>query len=144
MECTVSEIIVPDFSCELARPPFASRISAGFPSPAESYIEGRIDFNRDFIKNQLSTYYIRVRGDSMEPLIYPGEMLVVDKMAETRDKDIVVARIGDDLCVKRWRMLPNGSIWLFSENINYKPIQITWESDFEVWGKVLHSVKSFK
>jgi DNA polymerase V len=144
MHCQVSEIIVPDFSFPLSRPLFASRVSAGFPSPAENYIEGRIDFNRDLIKNKLSTYYIRVIGDSMEPLIFSGELLIVDKMVETKDKDIVVARLGDDLCVKRLRLLPTGALWLFSENINYQPIEITLEIDFEIWGKVLHSVKSFK
>ncbi len=144
MQCKVSEIIVPDFSRKLSRPLFASRVSAGFGSPAENYIEGRIDFNRDLIRNKLSTYYIRVMGDSMEPLIFGGELLVVDRMHQTKDKDIVVARLGDDLCVKRLRMFPHGAIWLFSENINYRPIEITIEIDFEIWGKVLHSIKSFK
>jgi DNA polymerase V len=144
MQCTVSEIIVPDFSRKVSRPLFASRVSAGFPSPAESYVEGRIDLNRDLIKHQLSTFYIRVIGDSMEPLIFGGELLIVDKMCETKNNDIVVARLDSDLCVKRLRVFPDGGIWLFSDNINYRPIQITAYIDFEIWGKVLHSIKSFK
>ncbi len=144
MECRISEIFVPNYSRKLSRPIFASRVSAGFPSPAENYIEGRIDLNRDLIRNPLSTFYVRVIGDSMEALIWAGELLVVDRMSETRDRDIVVARLGSDLCVKRLRMLDDGSTWLFSENINYKPIEVTIETDFEIWGRVLHSIKSFK
>ncbi len=144
MECKVLEIFVPNYSRKLSRPIFASRVSAGFPSPAENYIEGRIDLNRDLIRNPLSTFYVRVIGDSMENLIWAGELLVVDRMSETRDKDIVVARLGSDLCVKRLRMLDDGSTWLFSENINYNPIEVTIETDFEIWGRVLHSIKSFK
>ena len=79
----------------------------------------------------------------METLICSGELLIVDRMPETKDKDIVVARIGNDLCVKRLRILDDGAVWLYSENINYKPIQIGTEDDFEIWGKVLHSIQSF-
>ncbi len=144
MECKVLEIFVPNYSRKLSRPIFASRVSAGFPSPAENYIEGRIDLNRDLIRNPLSTFYVRVIGDSMENLIWAGELLVVDRMSETRDRDIVVARLGSDLCVKRLRILDDGSTWLFAENINYSPIEVTIETDFEIWGRVLHSIKSFK
>lgn len=144
MQCVVESIFIPNFSRKVSRPLFSSRVSAGFPSPAENYIEGRIDLNKDLIQHQLSTFYIRVIGDSMEPLIASGELLIVDKMCETKDRDIVVARLGDDLCVKRLRMLPDGTVWLFSDNIDYRPIQITADIDFEIWGKVLHSIKSFK
>src|SRR5215213_4895505 len=112
MQCTVVSIFTPNYSRKLSRPLFSSRVSAGFPSPAENYIEGRIDLNKDLIQHQLSTFYIRVIGDSMEPLIFGGELLIVDKMCETKNNDIVVARLGDDLCVKRLRMFPDGNIWL--------------------------------
>ena len=144
MQCKVTDIFVPKFYTQLSRPLVACRVSAGFPSPAEDYIEGRIDLNKDFIQHPLSTFYVRVIGDSMEPLICEGELLVVDKMCETKDKDIVVAGIGNDLCVKRLRILDDGSVWLYSENINYAPIEVRMEMDFEIWGKVLHSIQSFK
>jgi DNA polymerase V len=57
------------------------RVPAGFPSPAEDYVEGRIDLNRDLIRHPLATFYIRVSGDSMMPLIHPGALLV-DRMVE--------------------------------------------------------------
>ena len=121
----------------------ASRVSAGFPSPAEDYIEGRIDLNRDLIRHPFTTFYVRVLGDSMESLIYSGELLIVDRMPETKDKDIVVARLGNELCVKRLRILDDGAVLLVSENTNYKPIEVNLETDFEIWGKVLHSIQTF-
>jgi DNA polymerase V len=117
------------------------RVSAGFPSPAEDYVEGRIDLNRDLIKHPLSTFYIRVAGDSMMPLIYPGALLLVDRMVETKDDDVVVARINDELCVKKIRIEDTGAIWLRAENERYLPIQITEEMDFEVWGRVMYSIQ---
>lgn len=143
MQCTVWEIFNPDFSRNLSRPLIASRVPAGFPSPAADYIEGSIDLNNELIKHRLTTFYIRVIGDSMETLIHSNDLLIVDRMPETNDKDIVVARIGNDLCVKRLRIFDNGTIWLYSENINYPPIQISAEDDFEIWGKVIHSIQTF-
>jgi len=143
MECSVWGIFTPNLTRKLSRPLVSSHVPAGFPSPAEDYIEGRIDLNKDLIKHPLATFYVRVIGDSMETLICSGDLLIVDRMAETVDKDIVVARVGNDLCVKRLRMLNDGAVWLYSENINYQPIKIRLEDDFEIWGKVLHSIQSF-
>ncbi len=144
MQNSISEIFVPKFARKLYRPLILARVPAGFPSPAEDYIEGRIDLNRDLIRHPFATFYVRVAGDSMETLISDGELLVVDRMSETKNKDIVVARIDDELCVKRLKFLDDGSMWLFSENTSYKPIEITLEMDFSIWGKVLHSIQSFK
>lgn len=135
-------IYAPGRAMKLSRPVIMWRIPAGFPSPAEDYVEGRIDLNRDLIKHPLATFYIRVEGDSMEPRIHSGALLVVDRMAETKDNDIVVARIGMEFIVKRLHM-EQGSIWLLSENPEYQPIQITESLDFEVWGKVTHSIESY-
>ena len=143
MQCSVWEIFVPNLSRKLARPIVASRVAAGFPSPADDYIEGRIDLNRDLIRHPFTTFYVRVLGDSMESLICSGELLVVDRMPETKDRDIVVARLGNELCVKRLRILDDGAVLLVSENPNYKPIEINMETDFEIWGKVLHSIQTF-
>jgi DNA polymerase V len=117
------------------------RVSAGFPSPAEDYVEGRIDLNRDLIKHPLSTFYIRVAGDSMMPFIHPGALLLVDRMVETKDDDFVIARINDELCVKKIRIEDSGAIWLLSENEAYSPIKIMEEMDFEVWGRVMYSIQ---
>jgi len=138
---SVIGIFLPGRAVRLTRPVIMWRIPAGFPSPAEDYVEGRIDLNRDLIKHPLATFYIRVEGDSMEPTIRAGALLIVDRMAETKDDDIVVARLGDEFLVKRLHLESDGSIWLQSENTAYPPIQILESVDFEVWGKVTHSIQ---
>lgn len=140
---SVAEIYLPSRAKRLSRPLIMWRISAGFPSPAEDYVEGRIDLNRDLIKHPLATFYIRVSGDSMEPKIHSGALLVVDRMVETKDDDIIVARIGYDLCVKKLSIETDGSVWLLAENPQYPPLQIIEGMDFEVWGRVMHSIQSY-
>src|SRR4051812_13134275 len=86
--------------------------SRRLPFPAQDEIAGRIDLNRDLVKHPLATFYVRVEGDSMEPRIHSGELLVVDRMVETKDGDIVVARLGQEFTVKRLHTEEDGSIWL--------------------------------
>ena len=124
----------------LLRPLFVARISAGFPSPAEDWIEGRLDLNHHLIKHPAATFYMRVIGDSMNDEIREGDILVVDRAAEAEDGDIVVVRIFNDFTVKKLS-LRDGKIWLLAANESYQPIEITEEMDFEVWGKVLWSIR---
>ena len=118
------------------------KVAAGFPSPAEDYIEGRIDLNQELIKHPSATFCVRVTGDSMEPEICPGEILVVDRAVETKSGDIVVARLGDEMCVKELHLSDTGAMTLISANKCYQPILIGEDTDFEVWGKVLWSIKA--
>lgn len=140
MDGSVAGVYLPDRKTRWSRPLLMWRVPAGFPSPAEDYVEGRIDLNRDLIKHPLATFYIRVAGDSMTPRIHPGALLLVDRMVETKDDDVVIARINDELCVKKLR-IEDGAIWLLSENETYSPIQITEEMDFEVWGRVMYTIQ---
>lgn len=143
MICSVTKIYKPLPARKLSRPLILNRVAAGFPAPADDYVEGRIDLNRDLLRHPLATFYLRVTGDSMEPLIQSGALVIVDRMAETCDKSIIVARLGNELCIKRLRLLDNGEILLCSENAKYKPIKIQPDEDFEIWGKVLHSIHTF-
>ena len=140
MDGSVVGVYLPNRRTRWSRPLIMWRVPAGFPSPAEDYVEGRIDLNRDLIKHPLSTFYVRVAGDSMMPRIHPGALLLVDRMVETKDDDVVIARINDELCVKKLR-IEEGGIWLLSENEIYSPIQITEEMDFEVWGRVMYAIQ---
>jgi len=133
-------IYLPSRGMKLSRPLVACRVPAGFPSPAQDEIAGRIDLNRDLVKHPLATFYVRVEGDSMEPRIHDGELLVVDRMEETKDGDVVVARVGCEFMVKRLHTEEDGSIWLLPENAEYAPIEVTEGMDFEVWGKVTYSI----
>lgn len=141
MDQSVAGIYLPHRARKLSPPLIMWRVPAGFPSPAEDYVEGRIDLNRDLIRHPLATFYIRVSGDSMMPLIHPGALLVVDRMVETKDDDVVVARINDELCVKKLHIEKSGQIFLLSENEIFQPIEITEEMDFEVWGRVMYSIQ---
>jgi len=141
MDGSVAGVYLPDRRTRWSRPLIMCRVPAGFPSPAEDYVEGRIDLNRDLIKHPLSTFYIRVSGDSMVGAgIMPGALLVVDRAVEAHDGHVVVARIGDELCVKRLSLCDEGRIRLLSENEQYPPIEITEGMDFEVWGRVIYSI----
>ena len=133
-------IYLPGRGMKLSRPLVECRVPAGFPSPAQDEIAGRIDLNRDLVKHPLATFYVRVEGDSMEPRIHTGELLVVDRMAETRDGDVVVARVGQEFMVKRLHTEDDGSISLLSENKAYAPIRVAEGADFEVWGRVMYSI----
>jgi DNA polymerase V len=124
-------------------PLVSSLVSAGFPSPAESYIEAQIDLNRELIRHPEATFCVRATGDSMiDEGIFPGTVLLVDRMIEAESGDVIIARIGDEMCVKEL-LIDEGKIFLISKNDNYKPIQIVEGMDFEVWGKVVCAINRF-
>ena len=124
----------------LSRPLLAARVSAGFPSPAESSVEARIDLNAQLIQHPAATFYMRVVGDSMADEIKEGDILVVDRACEVEDGDVAVVRIFEDFAVKRLSLKP-GRVRLLAANDAYAPIDVTEEMDFEVWGKVLWSIR---
>ena len=140
MDESVVGVYLPDQRTRWSRPLLMWRVPAGFPSPAEDYVEGRIDLNRDLVKHPLTTFYIRVDGDSMIGAgIFPGTLLVVDRGVTAAEGDVIVARVGDELCVKRLS-LEGGLVRLLSENELYPPIEIPEGTDFEVWGRVMYSI----
>jgi DNA polymerase V len=121
-------------------PLILSRVAAGFPSPAEDYIESSIDLNRELIRHPFATFYVRASGDSMiDAGIRPNATLIVDRAIETKSGDIVIARIGDEMCVKELFIDDTGKVLLVPKNANYKPIEISEDMDFEIWGKVIVS-----
>ncbi len=118
-----------------------SQVSAGFPSPADDYIETAIDLNKELIRHPFATFFVRASGDSMiDAGIRPNATLVIDRMIETKSGDIVIARIGDELCVKQLFIDDEGKVLLIPKNANYKPIEISEDLDFEIWGKVICSI----
>ena len=142
MDGSVAGVYLPSRATRLSRPLLMWRVPAGFPSPAEDYVEGRIDLNRDLIRHPLATFYIKVEGDSMiDAGIHPGSLLVVDRAVEVHEGHIVVARINDELCVKRY-CVEDGLIYLMPANREFQPILITEEMDFEIWGRVIYSIQT--
>ena len=135
------EIITPDTSTQADVPLAASGVSAGFPSPAEDFLEPSIDLNRTLIRNAASTFFVRVSGDSMkDDRIDDGDLLVVDKSLEAYDGCVAVCFLDGEFTLKRLRM-GQGKIVLMPANKRYKPIEIGQESDFSVWGVVTYAIK---
>ena len=140
MATVINTIYYPDWETESKRPLFMIPVEAGFPSPAEDYIQGELDLNKHLVKHPAATFFVRVAGDSMvDAGIHPGDMLIVDRAIEHADKKVVIAVINGDLTVKRIRMI-KGKIFLMPENENYKPIQIEEGMNFEIWGIVTNVI----
>ncbi|MCI1719764.1 MAG: translesion error-prone DNA polymerase V autoproteolytic subunit [Bacteroidales bacterium] len=119
-------------------------IKAGFASPAQDYVENGIDLNRELVKNPASTFYGRVSGSSMIGAgIEDGDILVIDKSLQARDGDIAVCFVDGEFTLKRVK-LDGEVIWLVPENPNYKPIKITKENDFAIWGVVTYTIKDIR
>ena len=131
---------MPDLSTKYRQPLFEAVVSAGFPSPAADYEEDKLDLNRYLIKNPAATFFVRVTGYSMMGAgIYSGDLLVVDRSLEPRDKSVVIAVIDGELTVKRIR-IGKKKITLEPENENYSVQQITEDTDFQVWGVVTNVI----
>jgi len=115
---------------------FSTFVAAGFPSPAEDYMEGKLDLNAYLVKNPSATFFVRAAGDSMLGAgIHAGDILIVDRSLEVVNKKIVVAVVNGEFTVKRI-FIADGGIVLMPENKKYKSLHIKKEMNFEVWGVV--------
>ena len=123
-------------------PLFCARIPAGFPSPADDYIENALDLNEHLIKHPAATFFVRVTGDSMTGAsINSGDILIVDRSVTAVNRSIIVAVLNGEFTVKR--LVKSGSvIQLFPENPAYETVVITNGSEFEVWGVVMYIIHS--
>ena len=116
-------------------------VKAGFPSPAEDAPHERLDLLRLLIRRPASTFYFRVSGVSMTDAgLDEGDIIVVDRSLEADDGRIAVCFIDGEFTVKRIRR-ENGRIRLMPANEHYRPIDITAENDFGVWGIVTYIIK---
>lgn len=117
-------------------PQVLSAVPAGFPSPADDYMDTALDLNEYLINNRASSFYVRVAGDSMTGAgIMSGDILLVDRSIEPGNNRTVVAVIDNEMVVKRLRVTRD-KISLVSENPRYRPIEITGEMECFVWGVV--------
>lgn len=125
-------------------PFFSELVHAGFPSPADDYIESRLDISKLLIKNPASTYYIKVTGNSMIGSgIFSGDIIIVDKSLTIKNNDIIVASINGDFTVKRF-VKENDKIFLVPANPDYEKIKIKNNTDFQVWGVVTYCIRDFQ
>ncbi|MCP4134240.1 MAG: translesion error-prone DNA polymerase V autoproteolytic subunit [bacterium] len=121
-------------------PLYSTRISAGFPSPADDYIDSSLDLNELLIRHPSATFFVTVSGDSMiDAGIHSGDILIVDRAEAPVDRSIVIAVVNGELTVKR--LVRQGeAVFLAPENPSYEPIAVTQEMQFEIWGVVLHVI----
>jgi len=128
---------------ELSLPLASGKISAGFPSPASDFVDVAIDLNKHLIKHPSTTFFGRVRGQSMQDAgISDGDLLVIDKSLEPEDGKIAVCFIDGEFTVKRIKLEKDGC-YLMPANEAFKPIHVTADNEFLLWGIVTHVIKSF-
>lgn len=125
---------------ELELPLAEASCPAGFPSPADDYMEDELDLNEHLIENPSATFFVRVSGSSMEDAgIHDGDILVVDRSLEARDGRVVIAVLDGELSVKRLS-IEDGEPILKPENSDYEPIKINRQNDLHIWGVVTNVI----
>lgn len=142
-DCIVASIAASEVHETISSPLYASQPAAGFPSPGDDLVEQPLNLNDLMIDNPTATFFVRVRGDSMEGArIFDGDVLVVDRSQEAQENTIVVAAVYGELVVKRLKK--NGAgLALISENDNYAPILIDDSEGVFIWGVVTGSARVF-
>jgi DNA polymerase V len=130
-----------EIGSELFLPVLSAGISAGFPSPAMDFMDVSIDLNQLMIKHPSATFFGRVQGSSMlDAGISDGDLLVIDRSLSPSNNKIAVCFIDGEFTIKRIQKEVD-CCWLLPANEKYKPIKVTNENDFLVWGIVTHVIK---
>jgi DNA polymerase V len=116
-------------------------ISCGIPSPADDFEQNRISLDDELVKNKNSTFYAKVKGQSMiDAGLDDNDLLVIDRSLEPANNKIAVCYLDGEFTVKRLRVQKN-EVWLQPENVNYPIIKITEDNDFLIWGIVTNVIK---
>ena len=119
----------------------SSSVEAGFPSPADDYLERPLDFNELLIENPAATFAVRISGESMTGAgLYPNDIAVINRARKPTNGNIILALVDGDFTIKRYRFRA-GHIRLMAENPLFPDIQISEAGSFEVWGVVTHSIR---
>jgi DNA polymerase V len=126
--------------CEIDCPMVSSLVQAGFPSPADDYIEASIDLNKHLITHPAATFFVKVEGESMiDAQIMPGDTLIVNRALEPVDGKIVIAVIDGEFTVKRIRRHKK-SVWLIADNPRFPPIKFKKIQECHIWGVVTYVI----
>jgi DNA polymerase V len=122
---------------------YLTPVKAGFPSPADDYIEKSLDINDYLVKNPDATFLVRAQGDSMKDAgIISGDILVVDRSVRPVNNCIVLAVLNSEFTVKKFYKQAD-TVRLVPENSDYKCIIVKKSDDFEVWGVVTASIRKY-
>ncbi len=124
----------------LQLPLFVSKVSAGFPSPAQDYVEQTLDLNELCIKRPAATFFVRVEGESMiDAGIFHNDILVVDRSVKPLHGDIVVAQVDGEFTVKELCLRPQ--LMLVPRNGAYKPICLANDHELNIFGVVTNVIR---
>jgi len=134
------EIILPKQGKSQAMPLFSVSVSAGFPSPADDHMSGKLDLNEHLIQHPTATFFVRVNGESMiDASIHDGDLLIVDKALDAKDGDVVLAVLNGEFTVKRLAIKLD-TTYLMPENKEFTPIEVTPEMEASIWGVVTNVI----
>jgi len=126
-----------------AIPLYGALVAAGFPSPADDFVENDLNLDEYIVKHPAATFFVRVQGSSMiNANIFSGDILVVDRTLLPVSGQVVIAALNGELTVKRIKRLGE-RIWLVAENDLFPSIEVTSEEALMIWGVVtwvLHKV----
>ena len=140
MELTVTKIFSFEQRTKLSLPIAMTSVPAGFPSPADDYMDKKLDLNEYLIQHPAATFFVRVKGESMiQAGIHSGDILIVDRAIEPEDGKVVIAAIDGELTVKRI-LKRDGKLYLAAENPDYNLIEVSPEQSFIIWGVVTYVI----
>jgi DNA polymerase V len=129
----------------LELPLYSTKVAAGFPSPADDHVDKRLDLNDYLITQADSTFFVRIKGDSMiEAGIFEDDVAIVDKSRLAKAGDIVLAEVDGEFTIKSLAKSKGGLPRLLPANPKFSPIEIKEGMQFEIWGVVTGSVRKFK
>tara|TARA_Y100000589_G_scaffold307702_1_gene323590 strand:+ start:116 stop:700 length:585 start_codon:yes stop_codon:yes gene_type:complete len=127
----------------ISLPLYSSKVPAGFPSPADDHMEGKLDLNTHLVKHPTATFFVKASGDSMLGAgIHDGDILVVDRSLEPRKGKVVIAAVDGQLTVKRLQK-KGSKTFLVPENKKFRSIELNENTDVKIWGvvtNVIHKV----
>ena len=141
------DIFSSEFSTEELNVSFIDAgIKAGFPSPAQDYLTGTIDLNKELIRHRETTFLARVSGNSLHDAgICDGDIIVIDKSLEAKNGDFVVAFVDGEFTLKEFRYDEKYKFaWLIPHNKDYEPIKVTEENQFLIWGVLTYTIKHLR
>lgn len=140
----VASITLVDPSTFMHIPLASEKVAAGFPSPAQDYVDKTLDMNEHLIKNEAATFIVKVASLSMRDAgIDIDDELVVDRSIEAKHEDIVIALIDNEFTVKRL-MIEANSRWLKAENPEFSDIHLKDGQEMIIWGVVTYVLKPFR
>lgn len=127
----------------IAIPLLSHKVAAGFPSPADDYIEDRLSLDAHLVHHKEATFFVRAKGSSMVGAgIFDNDLLIVDKSLSPSSGDIVIAVVDGELTVKRL-IQRGGQVILKPENPNFKEIEFKDGQELQIWGVVTSAIKTF-